>query len=157
MATHHKSAAPSFQQIVYLDLDGVIVNFLGSERIPAAEKLQRNHPEIYKPGFFADLLPNPGALASVRALMLSGKYEVWIATRPLHKSSHCYTEKIQWIMRYLPELTSRVIMTQDKGLLRGHYLIDDETHWYGKFDGTFILFNPEKPKQCWDQVLEHLL
>ncbi len=144
-------------KLIWIDMDGVLANFLGSDRIPSEEKMKRHHPEIYKPGFFADLKPNDGAIESVRALMLSGKYEVWIASKPLHNSSHCYTEKVQWIMRYLPELTQRVCFIQDKQYLLGHYLIDDEIHWAAGFSGTFVLFDPEKPKACWDQILDYFL
>ena len=143
--------------VLYLDMDNVLADFDGSPDIPLSEKDQRNHPAIFQPGFFLNLKPTEFAKEAVRTLLLSGKYEIWIASKPLWNSSYCYSEKAQWIMKYFPELSKRVILTQDKGLLLGNVLIDDEMHWSNSFGGTFVLFNPKKARSCWEQVLEYLL
>lgn len=145
-----------YKQILHIDMDGVLANFLGSTEIPDHEKEDRNHPAMYKPGFFENLPVNEGAIEAVEALMLSGKYEIWICTKPVYNSSHCYKEKAQWVMKHFPALAKRIIMTQDKSLIRGHWLIDDDINNMG-FEGTFMLFDPKQTKRHWAAALEVLL
>lgn len=157
MTVEKKEELVEDRPVLYLDMDNVLADFDGSPDIPDIEKNRRDHPAIFKPNFFLNLKPTEFAKEAVRALLLSGKYEVWVASKPLWNSHHCYSEKAQWLLQHFPELSKRVVFTQDKGLLAGNFLVDDEPHWYGTFAGTFILFNPKKAKKCWEQLLEYLL
>jgi hypothetical protein len=82
---------------------------------------------------------------------------VWIATKPPTGVPHAYSDKAAWIMRELPELKRRIIITHDKGLLgeRGDWLIDDRPHKANcrRFKGTLIAF---VDAVAWPQILQVL-
>lgn len=130
------------KKIVFIDLDDTIADFQGSAKF----KDGFNVVHMYEPGFFKDLPVIPGALVAVRAIMRMG-YDVHILTQPLAESAHSYSEKVQWVALHFPDLINKISMTQDKGLFKGDYLIDDNAlKWKEKFEangGKFIFFkNP---------------
>ena len=117
----------------------------------------RRHPPImYEKGFFENLEPMDGALKSVRELLDSELFRVEILTQPVANSTYSYTEKANWIAKYLPELTYNLNLTQDKTLFKGDYLIDDSIKW-GDFEGEFLLFNPINSRQSWEFIVEYLI
>lgn len=137
---------------VFIDMDGVIVDF------DAYIKLFNTTGNLLKkvPGTFAKLNPIPKALDSVKTLISRG-YDVWIATKPPTGVATAYEEKATWIFTYLPELTRKLIITPDKGLLGDEhdYLIDDRPHKANceKFRGILIPFNNG---ETWEGVLKKL-
>lgn len=133
------------KSIIYLDMDQVLVNFNSSSRIPKNEKHLYNHPEIFKKGFFLELTPMVGAIDFVNYLLDLDKYDVYILTQPVAKSYFSYSEKVQWIEEYIPRLLDKIIMTQNKLLLKGDLLVDDNEKWKD-FDGKFFLFEPLFPE-----------
>ena len=106
-------------------------------------------------GMFKYLKPMPGALEFYR------KYEktceLWFLTRPSIKNIHCYTEKAEWIKRYLgEEVLERLILAPKKDLLIGDILIDDSGK-YGQetFKGEWWKFGSESYRD-WNSVDAHL-
>lgn len=128
------------KKIVYIDMDQTIVDFHSHPTIKV-NKDEYNSPKIYKPTYFRDLKPIPFALEAVRNLNESNSLEVFILTHGLSGSPICYSEKMEWIHNHLPEMKDRVIITCDKTLNKGDFLIDDDIKWNG-FEGTFIEFTP---------------
>lgn len=87
---------------------------------------------LQSPGFFRNLPPLPG---SIDALLEMAKLdiEVFICTSPLIENKNCVSEKYEWIESYLgAEWKKRVIISKDKTLIRGDYLIDDKPSVEGK-------------------------
>lgn len=80
---------------------------------------------IYRaPGFFLELEPIPGAVDSLHAMVAMG-HEVRICTAPLRDYRNA-VEKYRWVERHLGrEFTEKIILTQDKTLVKGDVLIDD--------------------------------
>lgn len=138
---------------IYVDLDDTIVDFAGPFNGSLNEFTVH---KMYEPGFFLNLKPLPGALSGVRALIRLG-HDVHILTQPVAESALSYTEKAAWVAQYLPELVTKVHMTQDKGIYSapGHWLIDDNANkWEEKFEkngGKFFLF---APGVGWNQVVQ---
>lgn len=129
------------KKVLYIDMDDTIADFLGHS---VFEKVDgKDVTPMFEIGFFRSLKPIDGALWAVRALIQMG-FDVQILTQPLAHSPHCYSEKVQWIGMWFPELIEKINMVQNKGLLRGHYLIDDNAlKWQKKFEengGKFIHF-----------------
>lgn len=124
---------------VFVDLDGVVVDFDGYKR--AADLTSAELKVI--PGAYLNMLPIPGAIEAVRSLIGMG-FEVWIATKPPTGVPHAYSDKAAWVMRHIPELKRRIIVTHDKGLLGdvGDYLCDDRPHKANceRFAGTLLRF-----------------
>ena len=137
---------------VFVDMDGVLVDFDG----------YKNHmgltgEEVKKlPGAYLHMRPLPGALDAVRSVIGMG-FEVWIATKPPTAVPHAYADKAAWILKNLPELKRRIIITHDKGLLGGpdDFLCDDRPHKANceRFSGTLLRF---VDGYHWPQALDAL-
>ena len=137
---------------ILLDQDGVLADFergfhdawnasMG-EKHPALLLDQRrsfyvrdDYPAIYRdaveaiytaPGFFRDLLPIPGAIDAVKALLELG-HDVRICTSPLNQYRYCLPEKYEWVERHLgSDFVHRMIVTKDKTVVYGDVLVDDK-------------------------------
>ena len=135
---------------IFVDMDGVIVDFEAYryERGLTGDEVKG----IY--GAYLDMPAIPGALNAVRSLIGMG-FEVWIATKPPTGILHAYSDKAAWVLRELPELRRRIIVTHDKGLLgdEGDYLCDDRPHKANceNFKGTLLRF---VDGYHWPQALE---
>ena len=139
------------KDIVYVDMDDTICEFTKHKNEHLAKNPAIQFPQaVYK--FFETIPPIENAIESV--LKLNEIYDVWILTRPSVLNPLCYTEKRVWIEKYLGmEFCQKLILSPDKSLLKGQYLIDD-VNW--NFDGELILFGSEKFKN-WDMVLKYML
>lgn len=139
---------------VFIDMDGVLADFAGRMRDAnvSADSVKRT------PGHYAAMLPVPGALDAVRAIIAMG-YDVWLATKPPTGSAHAYSEKAAWVFQYLPELKRKLIITPDKGMLGGpgDFLIDDRLHKANcaAFPGTLIDFK-EGDAGEWPRIIKLL-
>lgn len=129
---------------IYIDMDGVLCNYGKNYKRYKSEK-----PEIVYPqsqyGFFLELEPLPGALEAF--IKLSNMHDVWILTAPSVENPMSYSEKNYWVRKYLgSEFTKKLIMSPDKSLLKGDYLIDDNewTNWQGDFEGELLLIGGDK-------------
>ena len=119
-------------------MDGVIVDF------DEFKNRLGLSPQAIKdmPGAYATMAPIDGALAGVRSLIGMG-HDVWLATKPPTGVPHAYADKVRWVLFHLPELKRKIILTHDKGLLRGDVLIDDRPHKANadKFEGELLHFS----------------
>jgi 5'(3')-deoxyribonucleotidase len=143
------------KKIVYIDMDDTIADF---KRDAKCHRGNFFVEKMYETGFFLNLKPVDGAQLAVRSIINMG-YDVWILTQPLAENADSYTEKAQWVSMWFPELYSKIIMTQNKGLHLGHYLIDDnEAKWKNKFEasgGKFIHFEYEGDHRLsWSLILD---
>lgn len=147
------------KKIVFVDMDDTIADFQGSHHFPKDQCREHIH-EMYNTNFFLSLKVIKGALVAVRQIIRMG-YDVQILSQPLAESAHSYSEKVQWIGLHFPELISKINFTQDKGLFRGDYLIDDNPQkWKEKFEangGKFIHFDyTQDHEKNWKQIAEFL-
>lgn len=91
----------------------------------------------HAPGFFRALYPMDGAVDGARALRRQG-HEVFICTAPLLNHATCAAEKIEWVRAHLgDEFAARVIITRDKTLIHGDYLVDDRPDIHGVHTPTW--------------------
>lgn len=82
--------------------------------------------------FFLDLPPVEKAIRGIHALSQRKGVEVFICTSPLKKFRHCVPEKYEWVAKHLgPKFVSRIILTKDKTMVKGHFLIDDKPNITG--------------------------
>lgn len=89
-------------------------------------ELRTHVDKIYSSsGFYENLPPVTGAVEALNQMLAQG-IEVRICTSPLTRYEHCVLEKYRWVERHLGyDFTKRIIMTKDKTLVRGDFLIDD--------------------------------
>ena len=148
-------------KIVFIDLDGVLVDFNSGLGYPpdcineCGQPWYSDPKEMYEKGFFENLNTLPLAIESVSKLLSEYNVEVHIASKPV-PNGYCASEKYLWVAKYLPALLKRTHLLQEKGLLLGDYLIDDDLRWKDKFKGTLIHFNTSDPKESWERVFETL-
>lgn len=143
------------RQIVYVDMDDVLCDYT-----VAHIRTRKQHPDIAFPqsipGFFEHLLPTDGAIDAIRKLR--DEFEVFVLSAPSTRNPLSYMEKRIWIERHFDyAFTKKLILSPDKGLLIGHFLIDD--HDFGKgqqrFEGELILFRSERFPD-WNAVVAYL-
>lgn len=145
------------KEIILIDMDEVIVDFYSHPTLKIP-KDEYNHPNMFEEGYFRNLKPLPGAIKAVRKLINSNEYDVYIATKPVAELPYSYSDKVRWIKEYLPELESKIILAQVKGMLKGDYLIDDTPENAKGFDGEFIHFDRSIfSVKMWNIILGDLL
>jgi len=94
-------------------------------------------------GFYANLAPITEAIESVQKLINSEKFDPYILTAPSTRNPFSYTEKRVWIEKYFGiEFTEKLIISSNKGLLKGDILIDDLISGRGQenFEGKIMQF-----------------
>lgn len=176
-----------------LDMDGVLVDLLGSwlelynntycDR-PGTVRLRNDLITTYDfpnkmdlectpeqmwgllstPGLFYNLKPNPGAVELVTAL--SSHYKVLIVTSaPWRASPNSGYEKYLWCKKNLPQNSYELIITGDKSIIPGDFLVDDAPdnldNYPGITIGTRAAYNRDARPSFWvdsvDQVFKLLI
>lgn len=149
--------APKEKKILYIDLDNVSADFSNSPKLNDWTDKARNPSAMFEKGFFLDLVPIPGAMAAIRELIDCDLYDIYILTKPVSNSPRSYSEKASWVLSNLPELKDKIVMAQNKGLLKGDILIDDSKSWQKSFEGEFIWFDSKShPLRRWQTIVEDL-
>lgn len=149
------------KKILYIDLDDTLADYYKAAQNPSTN--QFDECMMYGEEFFFKLQPIGGALVAVRQLIKMG-FDVWILTQPLANHHPSYSDKVRWVQTWLPELTHKIVMTQDKGLMRGHFLIDDNlAKWKDSFEksgGRFIVYpydrsnvSSEYQSKKWEEIV----
>jgi len=141
------------KKTVYVDMDNVLVDFdSGIHRLPAHLKDKYAGKYDETPGIFALMDPMPGAIEAYHEL--SNLFDTYIlSTAPWHNPS-AWSDKIIWVQRHLdPVAHKRLILSHNKHLQHGDFLIDDRTkNGADKFRGRHVHFGqPEFPD--WDAVM----
>ncbi len=128
--------------IVYIDMDDVICDFTSAYNCALQQNPSIGHPQSQY-GFFANLIPKDGAVEAINALIQSQDFEPYALTAPSTRNPFSYTEKRVWIEKYFGYyFVKRLIICANKSLLKGDYLIDDNTSGKGQeaFKGKLLHF-----------------
>ena len=145
------------KEIVYIDMDGVIVDFTSAfEKIDKKILMEyKNNPEDI-PGIFSLMEPIPNAIKSVE--LLADEFDMYILSTAPWDNPSAWTDKLNWLKKYLPEVAyKRLILTHNKNLNRGDYLIDDRLkHGVTEFEGEHIHFGSNKFEK-WETVVNYLI
>lgn len=160
------------KKILYIDMDGVIVDFQSTVAPYVPEVIEENYtPETYEarskavdkyalenPTLFENMEEIYGAIDAVKKLIDSNKYEIYFASTPMSTIPESYMGKRIWIRNKFGDWADkRLILTHRKDLLIGDYLIDDRTkNGAGEFKGELIHFATDRYPN-WDSVLDKLL
>ena len=133
-------------------MDGVMCKLKGKNGLSLLEtykKASRENPGVPFPppipGFFEGLLPIPGAIEAINRLRSWA--DVYILTSPSVRNPLCYTEKRLWIEKHFDlGFCYKLIISTNKGLLKGDVLIDDCKSGKGQehFEGRLIHFGSDK-------------
>ena len=155
---HKLKSCISNRKIVHVDLDGVLVDFKSG-----INQLDSTTIEQYKgqydnvPNIFSMMLPIDGAIDAVKNL--SQKYEVYFLSTAPWGNPQAWQDKVIWVQKHLGKYGyKRLILTHNKNLNKGDYLIDDRPKSNGAkdFEGKVIHFGSRRYPD-WDAVLKYLL
>lgn len=96
----------------------------------------------YRPGFYWSMKPIEGSLEAMEGL--AEEHDVWICSSPEVNNPTCASDKYNWLHWYMGSFwAERLILTRDKTLVDGDYLIDDrpDVHGVGITNWEQILFS----------------
>ncbi len=146
------------KQIVFVDMDGILVNFQsGIDKISEEDK-EKYHGDLDDvPGIFSLMEPNEGAIEGYK--WLCQNFDTYILSTAPWDNPSAWQDKLHWMKKYLPDLAyKRLILSHNKHLAHGHFLIDDRTaNGAGKFPGKHIHFNEDgKGFEDWKAVIAYM-
>lgn len=149
------------KKTLYFDMDGVLADFVGYR-----ETWLTQHPgkseldfELAK-NIFAEMPPVEGAIEAVHTL--AKHYEVFVLSTVPWQNTAGASGKVQWIKDNFgtgPEnpFYKKIILTHNKHLNTGDYLIDDRPkNGADQFSGEWIQFGSARFPD-WSAVIEYLL
>ena len=154
------------KKIIYVDLDGVIVNF--PERIEDVDssirddcinwcKLHNKHHSDFE-GIFRTLKPIDGAIEAIQKLSLN--YEIYFLSSAPWNNISSWSQKRKWVEDYLPNFPKKLILSHRKDLNRGAFLIDDRPRNgaidFNKYEGQKWIHFGSKKFANWKLVLDYL-
>ncbi len=138
-------------------MDGVLVNFQsGIDKLSNEEKILYKGLEKNVPHIFSTMEPMPGAIEAFQ--FLSSKYDTYILSTAPWNNETALGDKVAWAKKFLGDkIYKRLILSHNKHLNDGHFLIDDRPDKNGaeKFKGELIHFGSERFPN-WDSILEYL-
>lgn len=114
---------------------------------------KEHQPDILKitqeAGFYTNLPPIPGAIAAMKDMEKHLDFiDPFICSSPEVESEGmaCHSEKAAWVDKHLGRFwTKRLILTKDKTLVRGHFLIDDKPNITGAMQPTWLQMVYDQP------------
>ena len=145
-------------KILYVDMDNVIVDFPSAFDKVSEEKKRKFKNDMDEiPGIFAKMDPVPGAIEAYKKL--SKKYDTYILSTAPWENSSAWSDKIEWVKKYLGEAAyKRLILSHNKNLNKGDYLIDDRpNNGAENFEGEWLHFGKGNRFPDWNAILEYLL
>ncbi len=147
------------KQIVFVDMDDVLVNFQsGIDKISEEDK-KKYGPDHFDnvPGIFALMNPYEGAIEGYK--WLSKNFDTYILSTASWDNPSAWSDKLLWVKKHLQEEAhKRLILTHNKHLAKGDFLIDDRTaNGAGDFSGKHIHFKENgKGFEDWKKVIAYL-
>jgi len=145
--------------ILLIDMDGVIANYYARflrvwqmlypnrKAIPLKElegfyieSCYSEYPEedikriLTTSRFFRNLPPVDHAIKTLQEIIVDPAFDSFICTAPdiEYQDQLCFSEKAQWVEEHLgKEWLHKMILSKDKTLIHGNYLIDDKPSIHG--------------------------
>ena len=130
------------KKIVYFDMDGVLVNFQSwIDQLDLYHKIEykENYDEV--PGIFGTMKPNEDMVDLFNAMTSDERYECYVLSTASWENPSASSDKVEWIQKDLPKAYKRLILSHNKHLNVGDYLIDDRTaNGAGEFGGELLQY-----------------
>jgi 5'-nucleotidase len=144
------------KKILYIDMDGVLVNFQSAFPHISADVLTKYEGRLDEvPGIFAFMTPMEGAVNAFNELALI--FDTYILSTSPWENPSAWSDKLVWVKRYLGDSAyKRLIISHHKDLNRGDFLIDDrKKNGAEQFLGELIPFGSDSFPN-WASVTQYL-
>lgn len=144
------------KKIVYVDMDGVLSNYSKRYNELQNDKGYRYPQSTY--GFFRSLELIEGAKEAIKNLKERENVDLYILSSPSYKNPLSYSEKREWIEKEFGlDLAKNLILSTNKGLNKGDFLIDDNIEGSGQenFEGEVIQFGCNDCTN-WKETIKYL-
>jgi len=130
------------KKIVYFDMDGVLVNFQsGIDQLDLYHKIEYREKYDEVPGIFGTMKPNEDMVDLFNAMFSDERYDCYVLSTAPWENPSASSDKVEWIQKYLPKAYKRLILSHNKHLNVGDYLIDDRTaNGAGEFGGELLQY-----------------
>jgi 5'(3')-deoxyribonucleotidase len=151
-----KAAGEGRKQVVYVDMDGVLVHFESAfESVPDQTLTEYAGREDEIPGIYGLMEPMPHAVESFQEL--AKRFDVYVLSTAPWENPSAWSDKLEWVKRHLGDAAyKRLILSHHKDLNRGDFLIDNRTKRGAKrFKGELILFGA-KEYPDWPAVMRRM-
>lgn len=157
-----QKSTPEARPVLYVDMDGVLVDFKsGVKKLDPVVRVRNNGDWDEVPHIFSLMEPMPGAVEAFHTL--AKHFDVYIlTTSPWNNPTAC-NDKLDWVKRYLggeknDPAYKRLIISHHKDMNKGDILIDDRPTKNGadKFEGLVIPFGSAQFPD-WSSVLGYLV
>ena len=135
------------KKIVYFDMDNTLVNFQSAiDQLPPQVKESYNGELDNVPGIFSKMKPINEMVQLFNEMAADERYDVYILSTSPWDNPTAASDKVAWVKKYLPLYGyKRLILSHNKHLNIGDYLIDDRTaNGAGEFGGELIQYGTEK-------------
>jgi 5'-nucleotidase len=150
------------KKILYIDMDGVLVDFQSGidaykqkwePQSAIWEKYEGHWDEVSE--IFGLMHPMPGAVDAFHCL--AQMFDTYILSTAPWNNATAWKDKCNWVKQFLGDAAhKRLILTHNKHLMRGHYLIDDRTaNGADRFEGTLIQFGTAGLEN-WEKVMARM-
>lgn len=144
------------KKILYLDMDGVLVDFKsGFDALPpeVQDEYRRNPDDA--PGIYGLMRPLEGAVDAFHELR--ERFDTYILSTPPWNNPSGWSDKRLWVAEWLGlPARKRLILSHNKHLNLGDYLVDDSLRNGAQlFAGEHVHFG-HSPFETWDRVLRYL-
>ena len=162
MPAHPLTKRPPLKEIVFVDLDNVLVDFAsGIDQLTPTERTQYEGRFDEVPGLFSRMSPLEEAVESYT--LLAQYFDPYILSTAPWNNPSAWSDKLNWVKTYLggnkgEPAYKRLILTHHKNLCHGAYLIDDrEQNGAGQFGGELLRFAAGQTYSNWKAVRAYLL
>jgi len=144
--------------IIYVDMDNVIVDFKSALRKRGLDESMKDADDIH--GLFIEMDPMPGAIEGYNKLV-ELENDVYILSTAPWKNPSAWSDKLLWVQKYLGDVAKkRLILSHNKNLNRGDYLIDDrDKNGAGEWGERLLRFGHDENGEPfdypnWDSIID---
>ena len=144
------------KQILYIDMDNVLVDFPSAFPRISEEILVEYEERLDEvPGIFSLMDPMEGVVDAYREL--SGMFDTYILSTAPWENPSAWSDKLIWVKKHLgPCAHKRLILSHNKHLNHGHFLVDDRLkNGVDRFRGEHIHFGTDSFPD-WRSVVDYL-
>ena len=134
------------KKVVYFDMDNTLVNFdSGIHQLSDYQKEKYSGRLDEVPGIFAIMNPIDEMVELFNTMSEDERFDCYVLSTSPWENPTAASDKIEWIKNYLPKAYKRVILSHNKHLNVGDYLIDDRTaNGAGEFGGELIQYGTDE-------------